>query len=96
MLYNFFCALGKKSRKGAPIIETIDFRVGANLKNFEIKIVNRTQSLAEIIVAGIDANITVKKSYTEVIARLKDILVKDLNPETCHPKVCINLFYTFK
>lgn len=38
--------------------------------------------------AGIDASVLVQAKQTEVFARLRDIVVTDINPNTIHTKVC--------
>ncbi|XP_053190317.1 intermembrane lipid transfer protein VPS13C [Scomber japonicus] len=62
------------------------FKLFAVLGCFHVEVCDDRRSIADIRVTGIDASVTVQVKQTEVFARLRDIVVTDVNPKTIHKK----------
>ncbi|CAG2058200.1 unnamed protein product, partial [Timema podura] len=69
------------------VVETIDFKLKARLNDVNINLANRHQKLAGLVVSGVESHVIVKKSYTEVTARLKNLIILDPKPETIHHNI---------
>ncbi|KAM7424819.1 hypothetical protein PAMA_000939 [Pampus argenteus] len=62
------------------------FKLFAMLGCFHVEVCDDCRSIADIRVQGIDASVLVQPKQTEVFARLRDIVVTDVNPDTVHRK----------
>uniref|UniRef100_UPI0037E99E70 intermembrane lipid transfer protein VPS13C n=1 Tax=Semicossyphus pulcher TaxID=241346 RepID=UPI0037E99E70 len=62
------------------------FKLFAMLGCFHVEVCDDHCSIADIRVQGIDASVLVQAKETEVFARLRDIVVTDVNPKTVHRK----------
>ncbi|XP_040904460.1 vacuolar protein sorting-associated protein 13C isoform X1 [Toxotes jaculatrix] len=72
--------------KGARDGDVFSFKLFAMLGCFHVEVCDDRRSIADIRVQGIDASVTVQAKETEVFARLRDIVVTDVNPRTIHRK----------
>ncbi|XP_027143245.1 vacuolar protein sorting-associated protein 13C isoform X3 [Larimichthys crocea] len=62
------------------------FKLFAMLGCFHMEVCDDCHSIADIRVQGIDASVLVQAKETEMFARLRDIVVTDVNPQTVHRK----------
>ncbi|XP_030582249.1 vacuolar protein sorting-associated protein 13C isoform X2 [Archocentrus centrarchus] len=72
--------------KGAKDAGIFNFKLFAMLGCFHVEVCDDRRSIADIRVQGIDASVLVQAKETEVFARLRDIVVTDVNPNTIHRK----------
>uniref|UniRef100_A0A4W6CPA1 Vacuolar protein sorting 13 homolog C n=1 Tax=Lates calcarifer TaxID=8187 RepID=A0A4W6CPA1_LATCA len=72
--------------KGARDGGVFSFKLFAMLGCFHVEVCDDRCSIADIRVQGIDASVLVQAKETEVFARLRDIVVTDVNPRTIHRK----------
>lgn len=79
---------GKTSMK----IETIIFKLIAQLDALTVKLLSDTSDIAKFDIKGVHSEVIVKKSYTHITAKLMDVAVIDLNPKTFHSKVCLYFY----
>ncbi|XP_067012189.2 intermembrane lipid transfer protein Vps13 [Anabrus simplex] len=67
--------------------EIIDFKLKANIRKLDVSMANRQDILAEFSLEGVTVGVTVKKSCTDIAAKLKDITVIDPHPKILHHKI---------
>ncbi|KAM4036143.1 intermembrane lipid transfer protein VPS13C isoform 3-T3 [Anomaloglossus baeobatrachus] len=80
----------QKATKVTKDKDFIAFKLFAKLDSFSINMWDESRHIAEIKILGLDSSIFLESSQIEVFARLKDIVVNDVNPKTIHKKaVCI-------
>ncbi|XP_073508834.1 intermembrane lipid transfer protein VPS13C isoform X3 [Phyllobates terribilis] len=80
----------QKATKASKDKDFIAFKLFAKLDSFSVNMWDENQHIAEIKILGLDSSIFLESSQIEVFARLKDIVVNDVNPKTIHKKaVCI-------
>lgn len=79
----------KKSSAKSVVIETIIFKVCAQLHELTIEFVTDQNAISLWAIKGITSEVIIKKPYTQIIAKLTDLIVKDLNPNSIHTKVII-------
>uniref|UniRef100_A0AAV2LMA9 Vacuolar protein sorting 13 homolog C n=1 Tax=Knipowitschia caucasica TaxID=637954 RepID=A0AAV2LMA9_KNICA len=72
--------------RGAKDTDVFSFKVFAVLECFHVEVCDDCSSIADIRVQGIDASVLVHSKETVVNARLKDIVVTDVSPNTIHRK----------
>ncbi|XP_051234052.1 intermembrane lipid transfer protein VPS13C isoform X4 [Dicentrarchus labrax] len=77
---------GQTASKGAKDGGVFSFKLFAMLGCFHVEVCDDRRSIADIRVQGIDASVLVQAKETEVFARLRDIVVTDINPNTIHRK----------
>uniref|UniRef100_A0AAQ4Q6C5 Vacuolar protein sorting 13 homolog C n=2 Tax=Gasterosteus aculeatus aculeatus TaxID=481459 RepID=A0AAQ4Q6C5_GASAC len=77
---------GRTASKGNRDGGTFSFKLFAVLGCFHVEVCDDRRSIADIRVQGIDASVLVRAKETEVFARLRDIVVTDVNPCTVHRK----------
>uniref|UniRef100_A0A3B4TYL0 Vacuolar protein sorting 13 homolog C n=1 Tax=Seriola dumerili TaxID=41447 RepID=A0A3B4TYL0_SERDU len=75
-----------RTAKGARDGGIFSFKLFAMLGCFHVEVCDDRCSIADIRVQGIDASVLVQAKETEVFARLRDIVVTDVNPRTVHRK----------
>uniref|UniRef100_A0A671VVB0 Vacuolar protein sorting 13 homolog C n=1 Tax=Sparus aurata TaxID=8175 RepID=A0A671VVB0_SPAAU len=73
----------EKSGKDSSVFS---FKLFAMLGCFHVEVCDDRHSIADIRVQGIDASVLVQAKETEVFARLREIVVTDVNPKTIHRK----------
>ncbi|XP_039291061.1 vacuolar protein sorting-associated protein 13 [Nilaparvata lugens] len=75
-------------KKGkAKRVEVIDLKLDAKLDEIGITLSNNMHDLARLEVSGCNSSIIIKKSYTQIDAKLTNFQVYDFNNKTVHPKV---------
>ncbi|XP_069836922.1 intermembrane lipid transfer protein VPS13C isoform X1 [Dendropsophus ebraccatus] len=80
----------KKATKASKDKDFIAFKLFAKLDSFSMNMWDENNHIAEIKILGLDSSVFLESSQIEVFARLKDIVVNDVNPKTVHKKaVCI-------
>ncbi|KAM3625353.1 uncharacterized protein V6R79_010760 [Siganus canaliculatus] len=79
-------APGRTASKGARDGGVFSFKLAAMLGCFHVEVCDDRRSIADIRVQGIDASVLVSAAETEVFARLRDIVVTDVSPNTVHRK----------
>ncbi|XP_076012416.1 intermembrane lipid transfer protein VPS13C isoform X2 [Genypterus blacodes] len=77
---------GKTVSKGSKDGGFFNFKLFAMLGCFHVEVCDDRRSIADIRVQGIDASVLVQAKETEVFARLRDIVVTDVDPNTIHKK----------
>ncbi|KAM8893527.1 intermembrane lipid transfer protein VPS13C isoform 2-T2 [Spinachia spinachia] len=77
---------GRTASKGNQDGGAFSFKLFAVLGCFHVEVCDDRGSIADIRVQGIDASVLVRPKETEVFARLRDIVVTDVNPCTVHRK----------
>ncbi|XP_034535087.1 vacuolar protein sorting-associated protein 13C-like, partial [Notolabrus celidotus] len=77
---------GRTVSKAAKDGGVFSFKLFAVLGSFRVEVCDDRCSIADIRVQGIDASVLVQAKETEVFARLRDIVVTDVNPKTVHRK----------
>uniref|UniRef100_A0A3B3ZUH9 Uncharacterized protein n=1 Tax=Periophthalmus magnuspinnatus TaxID=409849 RepID=A0A3B3ZUH9_9GOBI len=77
---------GKTVSKSAKDADIFRFKVFAMLGCFHVEVCDDRKSIADIRVQGIHASVLVQAKQTEVFARLRDIVVTDVSPDTIHRK----------
>lgn len=75
----------KMSKK--VVIETIQFKLNARLDELVVVFACDKQQISSCAIKGIASEVIVKKSYTQITARLALLTVLDLNPKTIYSKV---------
>ncbi|XP_060797783.1 intermembrane lipid transfer protein VPS13C isoform X2 [Neoarius graeffei] len=65
----------------------VRFKLFAMLDSFGVTICDDRSSIADIQIQGIDASLVVKAKETEVFARLRNVVVMDVDTKTIHKKV---------
>ncbi|XP_069759027.1 intermembrane lipid transfer protein VPS13C isoform X1 [Narcine bancroftii] len=64
----------------------VDFKMFAMMDAFNVAVCDEKHHIADIRVQGLVASISVQSEQTEVFARLRDIIVTDVNSKTLHKK----------
>ncbi|XP_056317504.1 intermembrane lipid transfer protein VPS13C isoform X2 [Danio aesculapii] len=79
-------AVGKTVSKGSKDAGVVNFKLSAVLGSFRVAVCDDRSNIADIRVQGIDASVMVQAKETDVFARLRDIVVLDVDPKTIHKK----------
>ncbi|XP_016128718.1 vacuolar protein sorting-associated protein 13C-like [Sinocyclocheilus grahami] len=79
-------AAGKTVSKGSKDSGVVNFKLSAVLGSFRVAVCDDRSNIADIRVQGIDASVVVQAKETDVFARLRDIVVLDVDPKTIHKK----------
>ncbi|MGH0128136.1 UNVERIFIED_CONTAM: hypothetical protein FKN15_033577 [Acipenser sinensis] len=66
--------------------DVIDLKLTAKLGAFNVLICDENCDIADIRIRGIDASASMQSSQTQVLARLRDIIVTDVDSKTIHKK----------
>ncbi|XP_068438571.1 intermembrane lipid transfer protein VPS13C isoform X2 [Clinocottus analis] len=77
---------GRTVPKGAKDGGVFSFKLLAVLGCFHVEVCDDRRSIADVRVQGIDASVSVQAKETKVFARLRDIVVTDVDPRTVHRK----------
>uniref|UniRef100_A0A8C1KKI0 Vacuolar protein sorting 13 homolog C n=1 Tax=Cyprinus carpio TaxID=7962 RepID=A0A8C1KKI0_CYPCA len=72
--------------KGSKDSGVVNFKLSAVLGSFRVAVCDDRSNIADIRVQGIDASVVVQAKETDVFARLRDIVVLDVDPKTIHKK----------
>lgn len=87
----FFYAVKKQRAR----VDTIDLKLGANLGEISLTLQNRARLVGALHIKGGEAAVIMKRSYTQVNAKLTDFEFLDLRECTRHNKVC-SVFHIFQ
>ncbi|XP_031336343.1 vacuolar protein sorting-associated protein 13 isoform X2 [Photinus pyralis] len=74
-------------KKKSTVIETIQFKLNANLEELSLFFATDKSNICSTAINRIFAEVIVKESYTQIIARLGLIAVTDLNEESIHSQI---------
>uniref|UniRef100_A0A8B9G2X3 Vacuolar protein sorting 13 homolog C n=1 Tax=Amazona collaria TaxID=241587 RepID=A0A8B9G2X3_9PSIT len=66
--------------------DVFDFKLFAKLDAFCLNICDEKKNIAEIKIQGLDSSLLLQSSHTAFFARLKDIIVTDVDSRTLHKK----------
>ncbi|XP_066503943.1 intermembrane lipid transfer protein VPS13C isoform X2 [Hoplias malabaricus] len=77
---------GKTVSRGSKDSGVVSFKLYAMLGAFGVVVCDDRSSIADIQIQGIDASVVVQAKETEVFARLRDIVMLDVDPKTIHKK----------
>ncbi|KAI2662683.1 Vacuolar protein sorting-associated protein 13C [Labeo rohita] len=76
----------QQGRQGSKDSGVVNFKLSAVLGSFRVAVCDDRSNIADIRVQGIDASVVVQAKETDVFARLRDIVVLDVDPKTIHKK----------
>ncbi|XP_069723155.1 intermembrane lipid transfer protein VPS13C isoform X2 [Phaenicophaeus curvirostris] len=76
----------KKVAKPSKDKDVFDFKFFAKLDAFCLNICDEKKNIAEIKIQGLDSSLLLQPSHTVFFARLKDIVVTDVDSRTLHKK----------
>nr|CAI5824993.1 unnamed protein product [Callosobruchus analis] len=76
-----------RRKKKDTYVETIKFKLIAQLNELTIQLESDKSNISSCSVRGINTIILLKDRYTEIEAKLMDIVVIDLDPNTVHPLI---------
>ncbi|NXQ30935.1 VP13C protein, partial [Alaudala cheleensis] len=76
----------KKVSKPSKDKDVFDFKLFAKLDAFCLNICDEKKNIAEIKIQGLDSSLCLQPSHTVFFARLKDIVVTDVDSRTLHKK----------
>ncbi|XP_077174397.1 intermembrane lipid transfer protein VPS13C isoform X2 [Paroedura picta] len=76
----------KKVTKTGKDKEVFDFKLFAKLDAFSLNVCDEKSNIAEIKIQGLDSSLFLQSSQTALFARLKDIIVTDVDSRTIHKK----------
>ncbi|XP_068131864.1 intermembrane lipid transfer protein VPS13C isoform X2 [Hyperolius riggenbachi] len=74
----------KKATKTSKDKGLIAFKLFAKLDSFSMNVWDENSHIAEIKIQGLDTSIILESRQMDIFARLKDIIVNDVNPQTIH------------
>ncbi|NWW74640.1 VP13C protein, partial [Climacteris rufus] len=76
----------KKVSRPSKDKDVFDFKLFAKLDAFCLNICDAKKNIAEIKIQGLDSSLCLQPSHTVFFARLKDIVVTDVDSRTLHKK----------
>ncbi|XP_062482305.1 intermembrane lipid transfer protein VPS13C isoform X1 [Pezoporus occidentalis] len=76
----------KKVARPSKDKDVFDFKLFAKLDAFYLNICDEKKNIAEIKIQGLDSSLLLQSSHTVFFARLKDIIVTDVDSRTLHKK----------
>ncbi|KAF5289221.1 hypothetical protein FQR65_LT00109 [Abscondita terminalis] len=74
-------------KEKSMVVETIQFKLNAQLQELSVLFACDKFDISSMTIKGLNAEVIVKASYTQVIARLDLITIFDLNKKSIHSKV---------
>ncbi|KAJ7994515.1 hypothetical protein DPEC_G00250280 [Dallia pectoralis] len=77
---------GRTTSKGSKDASMYNFKLFAVLGSFRVEVCDDRRNIADIKILGIDASVMVQAKEAAVFARLRDIVVMDVDPKTIHKK----------
>uniref|UniRef100_A0ACB8E5K2 Vacuolar protein sorting-associated protein 13C n=1 Tax=Sphaerodactylus townsendi TaxID=933632 RepID=A0ACB8E5K2_9SAUR len=77
---------GKPAPPPAARDDVCDLMLTANLNAFNVLVCDQKSDIADIRIQGMEASVSAKTKETNVFARLRDIVVTNVDPETVHKK----------
>lgn len=82
-------------KKQRARVDTIDLKLRANLGEISLTLQNQARLVGALHIKGGEAAVIMKRSYTQVNAKLRDFEFLDLREYTRHNKVS-SIFYHFQ
>uniref|UniRef100_UPI00398F8396 intermembrane lipid transfer protein VPS13C isoform X2 n=1 Tax=Pristiophorus japonicus TaxID=55135 RepID=UPI00398F8396 len=79
-------AVTKTVLKSSRDTELVNFKMFAMMDAFNVTVCDEKCSIADIRVQGLDASVSVQSKQTDVFARLRDVVVTDVDSKTLHKK----------
>uniref|UniRef100_A0ACB8E5B5 Vacuolar protein sorting-associated protein 13C n=1 Tax=Sphaerodactylus townsendi TaxID=933632 RepID=A0ACB8E5B5_9SAUR len=79
-------ASSRKVTKAGKDRDVFDFKLFAKLDAFCVNVCDERSNIAEIKIQGLDSSLFLQSSQTTLFARLKDIIVTDVDSRTIHKK----------
>lgn len=79
----------KKKKLPPVVVETILFKINAKLHEVLVKFVSDKKEISLFAIKGITTEIIVKKPYTQLKAKLNNLIISDLNPQSVHKEVLV-------
>ncbi|XP_018108372.1 vacuolar protein sorting-associated protein 13C isoform X2 [Xenopus laevis] len=79
-------SLVKKAAKVCKDKDVFAFKLFAKLDAFNVNVWDEKNHIAEIKIQGLACHFYIQSNQIELFARLKDIIVNDVNPHTIHKK----------
>ncbi|XP_053575277.1 LOW QUALITY PROTEIN: intermembrane lipid transfer protein VPS13C [Bombina bombina] len=76
----------KKAAKVSKDKDVFFFKLFAKLDSFRVNVCDGDRQITEIIIQGLDSSVSIQMNQIQAFARLRDIIVNDVNPETIHKK----------
>lgn len=77
----------KNRRKAVIKIENIKFKLIAKIEEITVAFACDRVNIANMAVRGLNSQITMREPYMQIDAKLKEIAIIDLNPQTHHPLI---------
>ncbi|XP_066252738.1 intermembrane lipid transfer protein Vps13 isoform X1 [Euwallacea similis] len=71
-------------KKQGTVVESIKFKITAQIKEVTLKIATDALDITSFSIRGMDADVSVKATYTQIVTKLHDLVIIDLNPATKH------------
>ncbi|KAH1006005.1 hypothetical protein HUJ04_006891 [Dendroctonus ponderosae] len=65
-------------------VESIKFKLTAQIKEVMVKVATDALDVTSFGIRGMNADISVKTTYTQVVTKLHELVILDLNPATKH------------
>lgn len=75
------------SKRDATVVDSIKVKVIAKVEQVAIEVDSERRPITNLKIQNLHAGVVMKTSYTEVLVKLQDIVVLDLNQETIHSTV---------
>lgn len=69
------------------MVETIKFKLSANVDELAVEFTTKKEKISSWALQGIHSDIMIKASYTQINAKLDQIIIRDLNPHSIHSRV---------
>lgn len=76
-----------KLKKPNPVVESIIFKLEAELHELTIKLGSDKGDVAVLDIRGLKGQVVLKKPYTQISVNLNNISVIDLNQQSLHSQV---------
>lgn len=76
------------------MVETIALKLKANLNEVTVEISSVERKIGMLKIKGVNTEITIKSTYTQIEAKLQDLMIIDHNQNTKHPQIihCIDKY----
>ncbi|CAG9772493.1 unnamed protein product [Ceutorhynchus assimilis] len=74
----------KVKKQQQVVVESIKFKLIADIKEVMVELTSDALDISSFAIRGMEADVSVKATYTQVNAKLHELAVLDLNPDTKH------------
>ena len=85
----------KKKTDHQIVVETIKFKLSSSLKELTVEFQTDLEQLSRWSLIGVNADVIIKTSYTQINAHLNQIVITDLNPDIVHQQVGTDVCWVF-